>query len=53
MMFKTYTKSNEMKIHDSISDLAIYCQVSNQEARRAYYRGVCTLNDIKVINYSN
>ena len=51
MTFKTY-KNNEMKIHTSISDLAKYCQVSNQEARRAYYRGVCTLNNVKVINYS-
>lgn len=53
MTFKTYTKSNEMKIHNSISELATYCQVSKQEARRAFYQGVCTLNDIKVINYSN
>ena len=51
-LFKTYDDQGKPFITSSIKILAAYTGASVQEARRAFYRSVSTINGHKVITYS-
>lgn len=51
MMFKVYHTDTDAPIFcASIADLAELCGVTQQEARRAYYRMACVLGGFEVLN---
>ena len=49
MLFKVYEGATPL-FFESIAALADFCEVTRQEARKAYYKRVTTLNGREVIN---